>query len=139
MAQESRRCPAIFSSGKPCPIRPAEGKVYCANHDPDRPNAARDNAARGGQNKAADVRARKLLRGNLETMGQARDVVLLAILEVHGGTITAKVAQAISALARTADALTVTDSLEQQIAEQNRRLAQLEEALNVRDTVRRAG
>jgi hypothetical protein len=139
MAQEPRRCPGITSQGKPCPLFPPAGRTWCINHDPERAAERHERSVRGGQNKAAEVRARKLLKSNLETMGDARDFILLSILEVRNGAITPKVAQAISALARTADALTVTDSLERQIAEQNRRIAQLEEALNLRDAARRAG
>lgn len=139
MVQDRRRCPGITSQGKPCPLFPPAGRTWCINHDPERADEKRERSVRGGQNKAAAVRSRKLLRQNLETMGNVRDFVLVSILDVHAGTITPKVAQAISALARTADTLTVTESLEQQIAEQNRRIALLEEALNVRDAARRAG
>lgn len=139
MAQTTPRCPAITSGGKACPIRPPKGRTYCGNHDPDRPRAARENAAKGGFNKARKLRAKKLLDAGVATMGDTRDYVWQAMVEVHDGTISQGVAQAISALAKTADTLTVTDSLERQIAEQNRRIAQLEEALNVRDDAKRAG
>lgn len=130
MAQETRRCPGITSQGKPCPLFPPAGRTWCINHDPERMAEKHERSVRGGQNKAADVRARKLLKGNLESIGELRDFVLLSILEVRGHTLTPKEAQAISALARTADALTVTESLEQQIADQNRRIAQLEEVVH---------
>jgi hypothetical protein len=138
MVQETRRCPGITSQGKPCPLFPPSGHTWCINHDPERVEEKHQRSVRGGQNKAREVRSRKLLAKNLETMGDVRDFVLLAILEVRSEAITPKMAQAISALARTADALTVTESLERQIADQNRRIAQLEEVLNVRDADRRA-
>lgn len=139
MAQEPSRCPGITSQGKSCPLFPPAGRTWCINHDPERADDRHARNVKGGHNKAAEVRARKLLRGNLETMGDTRNFCLLSILEVHDGTIPPRVAQAISALARTADALTVTDSLEKQIADQNRRLSQLEEMLNVRDAEQRTG
>ena len=139
MVQDHRRCPGITSQGKPCPLFPPTGRTWCINHDPERTEERHERSVRGGRNRAASVRARSLLKGSLETMGDTREIVLVSILQVIDGTISPKVAQAVSALARTADALTVTDSLEQQIAEQNRRIAQLEDVLNVRDVARRTG
>jgi hypothetical protein len=139
MVEQRRRCSAITSGGKPCPIAPPAGRSYCLNHDPERTEEAAAARKRGGIGKARDVRIRKLAQKSLQTMGDVRDVILLAILEARDGTISPKVAQAMSSLAKTADALTITESLERQIADQNRRIAQLEEVLNVRDAERRAG
>lgn len=139
MVQDRRRCPGITSQGKSCPLFPPAGHTYCINHDPDRTAEKHDRSVRGGQNKAASIRARKLLKGNLETIGDVRDLVLVTILDVLAGSTDPRVGQTVAYLARTADVLTVTASLEQQMAEQNRRIALLEESLNMRDAQRRAG
>lgn len=139
MVQDRRRCPGITSQGKSCPLFPPAGHTYCINHDPDRTAEKHDRSVKGGQNKAAAVRARKLLKGNLETMSDMLEIVKVITLGVIEGTIPPNVGLVVSNLARTAGTLTVTVTLEQEIANQHRRLAILEESLNIRDAERRAG
>lgn len=139
MVREQRRCPGITAQGKPCPLFPPTGRTWCINHDPERKEEKHARSVKGGRNRASAIRARKLAAGSMRTMGEARDYCLMSAMEVHDGEISPRQGQAISALLRTADALTVTEALEQQIADQGRRIAQLEDFVAERVSARQAG
>lgn len=85
MDQTRRRCAAITSGGKPCPIAPPTGRAYCVHHDPERVEESRAARQRGGLGKARTARSRKLATFGIQTLADLEQELMLAVCQVRYG------------------------------------------------------
>lgn len=127
MVVGERGCQGTNRDGSPCSAAAVTGRDYCVWHDPERQQDRDSYRRRGGQNRSREARAKKLLTKGLQDLGDVRDVLLMALLKVESGDLDPKVANAMANLAGKIRDLTVGVELEEQIAEQQRRMNELSE------------
>jgi hypothetical protein len=111
-------CPTPTAEGNPCKGRVPPGRRYCLSHDPERRETIREAGRRGG---AARANARRAVKQWAAFGKELPDAELPHVLKscmalVKAGQMTPAEAQAIAALARTAQAITGEIELEARIA-----------------------
>jgi hypothetical protein len=125
MVESRRRCPAITKGGKPCAITPPVGKTYCLHHDPDRQAEASASRRRGGHNRKATARARKLLSLGVASMHDVHQELMLAFVRVRDGDMEVATFLAMASGARALKDTAVSADYEQQIREIREELARI--------------
>lgn len=134
MVVPRRRCLAITAGGKQCAIWPPTGRDYCIHHDPERTREAADIRRRGGYNRAANRRARKLTKYGVRTMADLEAELMLATCEVKYGEdpddpnskrLDIAVARCMGSLVAVLRHVAVATEYERQIAELREMLAEL--------------
>jgi hypothetical protein len=131
MAEQTGRCHAIARSGQPCRMRAAAGRPYCVNHDPERAAEHAAQSRRGGYGKSNKARLRKSVQVAALTADETVRVLAGYFLRLAAdddgadratGATLAMMARAILDGVRTTD-------LEAQVADLQRTIAELAEAL----------
>lgn len=117
MVGATRRCSGITKGGKQCPVTPPEGRTFCVFHDPERQAEASEARRRGGYNRKAVTRARKLLAAGVKTMADVQEELLFAFVGVRDGDLDPRTALALASLARALKDVVVSADYETQIRE----------------------
>lgn len=111
------KCPSITAGGEPCKGRVLPGRTYCLSHDPERKDAQREAARRGGEARANARRAAKQWAAIGDQVG-AEDIPAMlraCMLSVKAGTLEPSQAQAIASLAKTSVSVANELQLEERI------------------------
>jgi hypothetical protein len=120
-----RRCAGITKGGAACGFPPSPGRAWCLNHDPDRRDELAESRRRGGYNRKATARARKLLAAGTTSMHDVHQDLMLAFVRVREGEVELATAQAMAGLARALKDTAVSADYEQQIREIREELARI--------------
>jgi hypothetical protein len=120
----STQCPGMTKDGAPCSAQVLSGRTFCHWHDPERRDAARESRRKGGQNRAAIARARKLLRMS-DGMADVQARLLLVYQQVHIGEVDPSVGTAMATIARALVAVAGVAQFEDQLTEMRREIADL--------------
>lgn len=95
MVDDTKRCSATRVDGQPCSLKALPGRAVCFAHA----SEGEAGRAKGGRNKANDVRAQKALLARLpDGLGDLHALVLKAIADAESGELPPARAQAIAAL-----------------------------------------
>lgn len=94
------KCSAIAKSGSRCTTPVLAGSTFCWMHDPDAAEARREAARKGGRNRSAKARARKLIPDAISAEDLA-GLLSLLFTQVMTGRVEPKVGTAAAAVART--------------------------------------
>lgn len=124
------QCQATNTAGEPCQAQPVRPSGFCYWHDASLAEERAANNRRGGKNRSARARARKLLDGEMTSMRDVRDMLMLAIVEVRDGTMDPKVGTAMATAARAICAVAVSADFEVQLDELRRQLNELNQSLD---------
>lgn len=128
------KCSGITKQGKPCRGVPVHGSQWCMTHHPDLQERQSENRRRGGE---ARSNARRAIRQWTEFGKELGNEDLPAIIKssmyaVKIGELEPAQAQAIAALARTANQLTADLELEARIAELEKAAGMVDTSRNIR-------
>ena len=93
---EFDRCSAITTAGAPCPNRTLPHSSFCFAHDPALAARREDARRKGGAATRRSERLARMIPGQLQTVYTTLET---ALAEVHDGTITPSVANAMAAIA----------------------------------------
>ena len=114
--EKGERCPALRKDGQPCRAL-AGASGYCVGHCPD----AQQNRAKGGAGTSRGNRAAKLLPSRLRPVA---DLIEQALTEVYAGTLDARRASALAALAGVMVRIVISGELEERMRELERMWAE---------------
>lgn len=128
------KCSGITKAGKPCRGVPVHGSQWCMSHNPDMQSQQSENRRRGGE---ARSNARRAIRQWAEFGKELGNEDLPSIIKssmyaVKIGELEPAQAQAIAALARTANQLTADLELEARIQELEKAAGMTTTPANVR-------
>ena len=127
----SKSCDGITKAGKPCRGVPVHGSQWCMTHHPDLQQRQSENRRQGGAARSNARRAAKAWAALGKELGNddLPAIMKSCMFAVRSGKMEPAQAQAIAALARTANQLTADLELEARIQE-------LEKAAGMVDTSR---
>jgi hypothetical protein len=106
-------CQATRRDGQPCRTHIVGDSTYCFGHDPAMREKRLAASRKGGQNKSRANRLQRLVPASLKPTIAA---LILALEEVHSGTLEPKQGQAMAALAGAIARLYSVGVLEERIA-----------------------
>jgi hypothetical protein len=119
------QCRGISRDGSPCSARPLPEREWCHWHDPDREEIRRESRQRGGYNRSAEARAKKVVMTGMNSLGNVNDLLKLAIFDLANGRLDPKVANALANLAGTIKDYSITTEYGEVIESQRDELARL--------------
>jgi hypothetical protein len=119
------QCPGHNRDGSSCSAVPLPGQAWCHWHDPAREQIRAESRKRGGQNRSREARAKRILSHGIETLGDVNDVLKLALLQVQGGKLDPKIANAMANLAGKIKDLSVGVELEERLDEVQRQTGEI--------------
>jgi len=120
------RCQATNQAGKPCSAQHWRDG-WCRWHHPDLATARREWSAKGGTQRANKARAKKSLPAELLTMEEVLAYLGITLRGVLTGKVEPGVGTAIAGLARAMTTVAGAATLEQQLADMARAIADLQD------------
>jgi len=126
---EPTRCQATNQAGKPCSAA-HWNDGWCRWHHPDLAEDRRAWSARGGAQRANKARAKKSLPAELLTMEEVLAYLGITLRGVLTGKVEPGVGTAIANLARAMTTVAGASTLEQQLADMARQIADLQDRRN---------